>query len=148
MASGKIPAFFNHLESGQFSLTSGETGTWVNMQQISLPKGILIYSNAFDITSAKEDKPLLGAYCAYYIAGTDELTPGSDGNIAIGGISFYLTNWGRVGATNNPISYNTSATSRGLDAIKPTNKAFHIRGFGTTEYDFKTEITYNWIAWD
>lgn len=143
-----MPTFFNHLESGQFSLESGTTATWVYLSEISLPKGIVVYSNAFDEDTAKDDKPMLGGYAMFYIAGTDELTPDNNGLINIARFCFNLVNWGQTGNTQNPNSYGSRAISRGIDAINLNDKGFHVRGFGTNEYDFKQGVTYNWIAWD
>ena len=147
MASGKIPAFFNHLDSGSFSVESG-TIAWVSMQNITNPKGIIVFSDAFDLDAAKADKPMLGAYAACYIAGTDTLSPDNNGNIPIARFTSYFVNWGQNTDNASP-TFRTSRTEmRGIQLYDPQNKQFYMNGFGTGEYDFKYNVTYNWIAWD
>ena len=142
-----IPSFMNHLESGTITLESGGN-TWISLQDIALPKGILVFSNDFDLITAKTNKDVLGAYGALYLAGTDTLTPQSSGYYAIAYGAFYFVNWGQNNDQGNPTARSSRTESRGIPYFDPANKRFYFHGFGTGEYDFKHNITYNWIAWD
>ena len=146
MASGKIPAFMNRLESGSFSVSSGYE-TKIALSNIDLPKGFLIYSNEFDLFSAKADKPMLGAYAAMCILGTNTLVL-LDNVYYLQTISMYAVNWGQNTGSKNPTWRNSRTEDRGIRYFRPSNKTFHVRGFGDGEYDFKFGVTYNWIAWD
>ena len=145
---GSIPSFMNHFESGSFEVTSGSEYN-IQLTDISEPKGVLVFSNGFNLYSAKEDKPLLGAFMAVFIAGTDtEDQPISSGVRNVGYNTQYAYNFGSD--TNNAKSSagNTRTTNRGVKALKITDKRVLLGGFGTGEYDFKYNVTYNWIAWD
>lgn len=144
MGGSKLPSFMNHMESGTVTLDSANT--WISIPSIAFPKVILIYNNNFDFLSAKADKPMIGAYGALYIAGSDALTPNSMGYYTIAEGAFYFTNWGSSG--NYPNARSSRTESRGVPYFDPTNRRFYFHGFGTGEYDFKRDITYNWIAWD
>lgn len=144
---GSLPSFMNHLESGSFTLSSG-TETNIELNEISLPKGILVFSNGFDLTSAKSSKPLLGAYAALYIAGSDVLTPGSNGYIAFQNYSMYAVNWGQNTDNMNPSWRGSRTESRGIRGVYTNTKKILMNGFGTGEYDFQYNVQYNWIAWD
>lgn len=147
MANGQIPSFMNHLESGQINLESG-TDVNVSLTNIAMPKGIFIYSNAFDLDTAKADKPMLGAYIALYIAGTDELTLTSNNVYNLHVFSMYAVNWGQNVDSQNPAWRASRTESRGIYWFRPSTRVFNLRGFGSGEYDFKNGVTYNWIAWD
>lgn len=149
MAGGKIPAFMNHLESGSFSLSSESGINYYNIQLIDIekPKGILVYSNAFDITNPKADKPLLGAYAALYTTGTGE--PAINGNAwSLQLYSTYAVNWGANTDQKNPSWRSSRTETRGIRWYTPSTRLVYLVGFGTGEYDFKYDVTYNWIAWD
>ena len=146
MVAGSKPEFMNHLESGSFSLDSGYE-TDIALSKIDLPKGILVYSDAFDLDSAKADKPIVGAYIAIYIAGTNTLIL-QDNVYYIQRFSMYAVNWGQNTNNENPAWRSSRTENRGIRYIRPSNKTFHLNGFGTGEYDFKHNVTYNWIAWD
>ena len=148
--SGNIPAFMNHLESGTVTL-SDSNNVWIDIPSIAFPKGILVYSNDFDLaTNAKADKDKLGAYAALYIAGSDDLsvisTTGNSYIISYG--AFYLTNWGQNTGQQSPSARMSRAESRGIPYFDYVNKRFYFYGFGEGEYDFKQGIEYHWIAWD
>jgi hypothetical protein len=148
MANGKIPVFMNHLESGTVSLRSG---TWIDIPSIAFPKGILVYSNDFDLqTNSKADKDKLGAYAALYIAGSDDLsairTTGDSYIISYG--SFYYTNWGQNTNQQNPTSRSSRTETRGIPYFDYVNRRFYFYGFGEGDYDFKQDIEYHWLAWD
>ena len=144
MANGKLPAFINHLESGTVTLES-EQNIWIPIPSIAMPKGILVYNNNFDYASAKADKTL-GAYGALYIAGSDELTLNSYGYYPILGGAFYMIDWGT--STNYPMARASRGETRGVRFFNPQNRSFYFCGFGTGDYDFKNNVTYNWMAWD
>lgn len=148
--SGNIPAFMNHLESGTISLSDART--WIDIPSIAFPKGILVYSNDFDLqTNAKEDKDKLGAYAALYIAGSDDLSAIEISNNSYYIISygaFYFTNWGQNTGGKNPTPRSSRTESRGIPYFDPVNRRFYFYGFGTGDYDFKQGIEYHWLAWD
>lgn len=147
MGSSNIPAFFNHLESGQVTLESGGN-TWISIPSIEFPKGILVFNNGFDLNTAKTDKTVLGAYGALYIAGTDTLQLNSSGYYTISYGTFYFTNWGQNTDQSNPSARTSRTESRGIPYFDPTQRRFYFYGFGTGDYDFKYNVTYNWLAWD
>lgn len=147
MASGKLPPFVNHMDSGTVNLDGG-TSLWVDLTTVIEPKVIIVYSNAFDLTSAKADKPVLGALAAWYIA-SDELQPAdSSGWIPIVNASGYAVNWGS-GPNQSFITNRSSYTEqRGVRLLDLTLHRFYLQGFGTGDYDFKYNTDYHWIAWD
>lgn len=147
MAGGKIPAFMNHLESGSFTLESG-TNVDIPLSNIDMPKGVLIYSNAFDLDMAKTDKTMLGAYAAMYIAGSNTPVLSADNVYYLQKMSMYAVNWGQNTDNSNPAWRSSRAEARGIRYFRPNNRTISLTGFGTGEYDFKHNITYNWIAWD
>lgn len=144
---GKIPTFMNHLESGSFTL---ESGTYINipLSNIDIPKGVLIYSNAFDLDMAKTDKTMLGAYAAMYIAGNNTLVLSGDNVYYLHRFTMYAVNWGQNLDNSNPTWRSSRAESRGIRWFKPSNRTIALSGFGTGEYDFKNNVEYHWIAWD
>lgn len=142
-----LPSFMNHLESGTFTVESG-TDKNIELSGISLPKGIIIFSNGFDLTSAKADKPLLGAYAAFYVAGSDVLTPGSNYYVNLAYYTMYAVNWGQNTNNMNPVWRNSRTESRGIRGFYTNTKKIYMNGFGTGEYDFQYNVEYKWIAWD
>ena len=136
----------NHLESGSFTLESGAS-TSLSLSNIDLPKGVLIFSNAFDLSSPKADKPMLGTYMATYVAGTDTLSL-RDNVYYLSDFSMYAVNWGQSTDDKNPVWRSTRTENRGIRWFNPSNKSITVTGFGTGEYDFKYNVQYNWIAWD
>ena len=142
-----IPSFMNHLESGTLLLESGAS-TWISLQSITDPKGILFYSNDFDVTSAKADKSLLGAFSALYIRGKEVEIQSGTNYLSLFNSSSYMVNWGSGANNANSVPRNTRTESRGVAYFDSVNKRMYIHGFGTGEYDFKYNVQYNWIAWD
>lgn len=147
MAGGKNPAFMNHLESGSFTLESGAYIS-IPLTNIDLPKGVLVYSNAFDLDIAKTDKTMFGAYAAMYIAGTNTPVLSADNVYYLHKWSMYAVNWGQNTDNSNPAWRSSRTETRGIRYFNPYNRTIFLAGFGTGEYDFKHNITYNWIAWD
>jgi hypothetical protein len=148
MAGGKIPSFMNHLESGQFS--NDTTGDYdIQLQNIAEPKGVLIYSNDFSMYDAKSDKTKLGAYGALFIAPSDMSQAQTvNGWVVCSANAFYFTNWGQNTSHQNASARNSRTETRGILYYRPSTKEVRIRGFGTGEYDFQLNTTYNWIVWD
>ena len=143
------PSFFNHIESGTFINDQNTYSLEIPLQQIQhVPKGVLVYSNAFDTDSDKTDKPSLGPYAALFIAGTGEIPLSSDNVYYLTAYSGYYVNWGGDSNQKSPTKRDSRLESRGLHYFRPSNNSFAIRGFGTGDYDFKYNIPYHWIAWD
>lgn len=144
-----FPSFFNHLDSGTIINDGSSSVITIPLSTITtVPKGILIYSNAFDLSSNKADKPSLGAYCALFIKGSDELIISSDNVYYLTGRSGYYINWGADTNSKYPTKRDSRTEPRGLYYYQPSTNSFAVRGFGTGEYDFKYNIPYYWIAWD
>lgn len=143
-----LPSFINCLDSGEITVQNGDPNAfWVGYKNIETPKGIMLYSNDFDLISAKTNKSLLGAVAAWFIAGNQLKDPDANGWIDITGMSGYAVNWGS-GATQEKITNRSShSESRGMRLLDLVNKRFYMQGFGTSEYDFKYDIVYHWIAW-
>ena len=145
---GGLPSFMNHMDSGTFSLENGSE-IFLELTNVTIPKVVLIYSNDFDIVTAKASKPLVGSYWSLFIAGTDTMTPdGSQGNINFSGKNFYCTNWGNSTDEKYPSPRKTLGENRGIRAVNTVPKKLLVSGFGSGEYDFQYNVTYNWIAWD
>lgn len=144
---GKIPAFMNHLESGSFTLESG-TNIDIPLSNIDMPKGVLIYSNAFDLDMAKTDKTMLGAYAAMYISGSNTPVLASDNLYYLNKWTMYAVNWGQNTDYSNPAWRSSRAENRGIRYFRPSNRTICLNGFGTGEYDFKNNVEYYWLAWD
>lgn len=60
MASGKLPDFINHVDSGTI-IAENSKDVWINLTNVAVPKVILVYSNDFDMMTNKADKTILGA---------------------------------------------------------------------------------------
>lgn len=149
MASGGgIPSFMNHLEGGQFSVSS-EAYANIQLTNITQPKGILIYSNDFNLYSAKADKPKLGCYSALFIAGSDQYDqPTAQGSYIYSSNAYILENWGEGTNQEYTKAFATRTSNRGIRALKISDNFISVAGFGTGEYDLQLDTTYNWIAWD
>ena len=148
MASGKLPAFFNHLLSGSFVVDSGQSSIIIQVGGISDPKGILLFSDEpFDLMSAKAEKPMLGAYGASYIRGSEE--PARLGvRQTINDEAYYFVNWGSSGSDKFPAARASRTENRGLRYYNTETCAIEMNGFGSGDYDFKQGVKYNWIVWD
>lgn len=149
MAQGaNLPNFMNHFEYGSFS--SDTTGDYdLQLKVITEPKGILIFSNDFNMYDAKVDKTALGAYGALFIAPADiSQAATTNGWVICSPNAFYFTNWGQNTDQSNSSARYSRTETRGIAYYKPSTKEIRFRGFGTGDYDFKLNVIYNWIVWD
>lgn len=144
-----LPSFVNNIDSGEIIVQNGEpTSFWVTYKNIEVPKGIILYSNDFDLISAKTNKTLLGAIAAWFIAGNQLKDPDANGWIDITGMAGYGVNWGSGGNQEKITNRSSHSETRGIRLLDLINHRFYLQGFGTGEYDFKYNIPYHWIAWD
>jgi hypothetical protein len=147
---GGKPSFVNNFEFGSFTVPE-ESSTHVLTLQgdyATYPKGIIIFSNAFDLTSAKADKPMLGAFAAAFFSGTPAVPLSSYNNYILSYYSTYCVNWESGSPGARPTWRLSKGESRGLYFYEPSTKALNLRGFGTGEYDFKQGIEYHYLVWD
>lgn len=155
---GQIPAFMNHLESGSFQLDSAPTGGYgygeyiIQLSDISKPKGILLYSNEFNMFDNKADKPMLGAFASLYIAPADiDNATMINGYTGIYPLIWYYLNWGQGSGEQYPtVRRSEYESNRGIYLYNETLKQIIIRGFiaGQSDYDFKLNTLYHWLVWD
>lgn len=150
-----LPLFMNHLESGSFSVetTSDVYGEHtIQLKTISKPKGILLYSNGFNMFDAKSDKPLLGAFASLYIAPADiDNASKINGWTNISSLMWYFVNWGTNANGASPTARRSNAEmSRGVYLYNESTKQIQLRGFisSQSDYDFKFNHTYHWLVWD
>jgi len=150
---GKIPSFMNQFEYGSFMLTDSTKTSYDIILKNDYPncmKGILIYSNEFDIDSPKADKPMLGAYAAVYIMGANGAVY-NEQYAAYQSIymeSTYAVNWGQDTDGKSPVWRSSRTETRGISFYRPSTKTLEIIGFGTGEYDFKRNVEYHYLVWD
>lgn len=149
-----LPSFMNHLESGSFQLDSANAyGEYnIQLQNISKPKGILVYAEGFSMFDAKADKPMLGAFASLYIAPADiDNANVENGWTMIHGLINYAVNWGS-GTNSGYPTYrrSTNEANRGIYLYNETLKQVRLRGFlpAQSDYDFKFNHTYHWLVWD
>lgn len=151
-----LPSFMNHLEGGSFTLTSGDVSAYgeydIQLTNIAKPKGIIVFSNSFNCLDAKADKPFLGAFACLYVepADAENLTTTNGWNI-LSSVSSYNVNWGQNTGQAQPTARNSwNENNRGVYLFNESTKKIRIKGFSSSqgEYDFKFNVTYNWIAWD
>ena len=148
LKSGPIPTFFNDVEYGNFTLESGSS-IWVSLSRITDPKGILVYNDTFDVQSAKDDKPVLGAYAAIAIVEASSIESEASGYKQVSSFATYAVNWGTaVGNYNYPAWRSSRTETRGIRFYDQVQNRFHVVGFGTGDYDFKLNTTYHWMAWE
>lgn len=150
---GKIPSFMNQFEYGSFMLTDSTKTTYEIILKNDYPncmKGILIYSNEFDIDSPKAEKPILGAYAAVYIMGANGAVYSEQygAYLNINVESRYAVNWVESVDNKSPAWRSSRTEPRGISFYRPSTKTLSIRGFGTGEYDFKRNVEYHYLVWD
>ena len=147
---GGKPSFMNNFEGGSFTVPEDSSTHVLTLQEEyeTYPKGIIIFSDAFDITSAKADKPLLGAFAAAFFSGTPAVPLSSYNNYILSYYSTYGVNWESGSSGARPSWRRSISETRGIYYYEPTTKELYLRGFGTGEYDFKTGVEYHYLIWD
>lgn len=147
---GGKPSFTNNFEFGSFTVPIGSSTHALTLQgeYETYPKGIIIFSNAFDLTSAKADKPMLGAFAAAFFSGTPAVPMSSYNNYILSYYSTYCVNWESGSPGARPTWRGSKGESRGIYFYEPSTKVLNLRGFGDGEYDFKQGVEYRYLIWD
>lgn len=147
---GGKPSFVNNFEFGSFTVPEESSTHVITLQgeYETCPKGIIIFSNAFDLTSNKADKPMLGAFAAAFFSGTPAVPLSSHNNYILSYYSTYCVNWENGSPGARPTWRSSMGGARGIYFYEPSTKALNLRGFGTGEYDFKQGIEYHYLIWD
>ena len=147
---GGKPSFMGNFESGSFTVPEGSSTHALTLQgeYETCPKGIIIFSNAFDTENPKSDKPMLGAFAAVFVDGTPSVPLSSYHNYILSYYSTYCVNWESGSPGARPTWRRSISEARGIYYYQPNTKELNLRGFGTGEYDFKQGIEYHYLIWD
>ena len=151
-----LPTFVNHLESGSFIVTANDissTGEYdIQLSTITVPKGIIVFSNSFNCFDAKANKPIRGAFATIYIRPADaENLRKTNGWTILSDVNSYMINWGNGTNSSYPSArYGYNDSNRGIYLYNETTKTLRLRYFEASQgdYDFKYNIPYNWMVWD